>query len=305
MIRTTIDIGGPVSIIEYGGTGPLAVCVHGLEGSAYNWRLIADDLARTHRVIAPDLVGFGYTEPLGRGVTVEANAELAADIIDHYGGPALVVGNSMGGLISILAAGQYPDRISALVLVDPAGPVASWSRLKARTTLTLGTSMIPGIGPMIVEQYRATRTPEEGVMESYEFVAADPTIVSDAAFADALEIAELRRQQPWSPHALTNASRSIAPYVLIKGRFLRSLHKVTQPTLLIHGASDTVVQPETAMWMARQRPDWTVVYLKGIGHIPMIESPGIMMQVLRTWASGADSPSRESARRNSVNGRSS
>jgi len=288
MKRTTIDINGPVSIIEYGGTGPLAVCVHGLEGSAYNWRLIADDLTKTHltkthRVIAPDLVGFGYTEPLGREVTVEANAQLVADVINHYGGPALVVGNSMGGLISILTAGQYPDRVSALVLVAPAGPVASWSRLKARTTMTLGSSMIPGIGPVIVEQYRASRTPMKGVMESYEFVAADPTIVPDAAFADALEIAELRRRQPWSSHALTSESRSIAPYVLTKGHFLRSLHKVAQPTLLIHGTSDTVVQRETAVWMARQRPDWTVVYLEGIGHIPMIESPTTMMQVFRTW----------------------
>ncbi len=283
MNRTTIDIGGPVSIIEYGGTGPLAVCVHGLEGSAYNWRLIADDLTKTHTVIAPDLVGFGYTEPLGRPVTVEANAELVADVIDHYGGPTLLVGNSMGGLISILTAGQHPDRVSALVLIDPAGPVADWSRLKPRTALTLGTSMIPGIGTALVEQYRATRTSDEAVMESYEFVAADPTIVSDAAFADALEIAELRRQQPWSPHALTSASRSIAPYVLTKRHFLRSLHKVTQPTLLIHGASDTVVQRETAMWIARQRPDWSVVYLEGIGHIPMIESPSTMMRVFRTW----------------------
>ncbi len=283
MNRTTIDIGGPVSILEYGGTGPLAVCVHGLEGSAYNWRLIAGDLAKTHRVIAPDLVGFGYTEPLGRGVTVEANAQLVADIIDDYGGPALLVGNSMGGLISILAAGQYPDRVSALVLVDPAGPVASWSRLNARTTMTLGTSMIPGIGPAVVERYRAERTPEAGVRESYEFVAADPTIVSDVAFADALEIAELRRRQPWSPHALANASRSIARYVLTKRHFLRALHRVTQPTLLIQGSADTVVQPETAMWIARQRPDWSVVYLEGIGHIPMIESPDTTMQVFRTW----------------------
>lgn len=283
MNRTTIDIGGPVSVLEYGGAGPLAVCVHGLEGSAYNWSLIADDLTKTHRVIAPDLVGFGYTEPLGRDVTVEANARLVADVIDHYGGPALLIGNSMGGLISILAAGQYPDRVSALVLVDPAGPVAEWSRLKARTALTLGASMIPGIGPAIVRKYRAKRTPEEGVMESYEFVAADPTVVPAAAFADALEIAELRRNQQWSPDALANASRSIAPYVLIKERFLQALHKVTQPTLLLHGTADAVVQRETATWMARQRPDWSVAYLDGVGHVPMIESPATMMEVFRTW----------------------
>ncbi len=290
MTRTTLDINGPISIIEYGGTGPLAVCVHGLEGSALNWHLIAEDLTRTHTVVAPDLQGFGYTEPIGRSASVEANAALVGAIIDHYGGPALLVGNSMGGLISILAAGRYPDRVSALVLVDPAGPVINWSRLRPRTAVTLGISMIPGLGPAAVEQYQQRLTPEQAVMESYRFVAADHAVIPDSVFADALEIADLRRQQPWSARSLAAASRSIAPYVLVKGRFLRALHQVTQPTLLIQGTSDPVVQPETAVWMARQRPDWTVAYLVGVGHVPMVEAPTTMMQVFRTWQESLPSP---------------
>lgn len=290
MTRTTLDINGPISIVEYGGTGPLAVCVHGLEGSALNWHLIADDLTRTHMVIAPDLQGFGYTEPIGRSATVEANAALVAAIIDHYGGPALLVGNSMGGLISILAAGRYPDRVSALVLVDPAGPVVDWVRLRPRTAMTLGISMIPGLGPAAVERYRKRLTPHQAVMESYRFVAADHAVIPESVFADALEMAELRQRQPWSAPSLAAASRSIAPYVLVKGRFLRALQRVTQPTLLIQGTSDRVVQPETAVWIGRQRPDWTVAYLVGVGHVPMVEAPTTMMQVLRTWEEALPPP---------------
>jgi len=289
--RVTVDVDGPVSVIEYGGSGPLAICVHGLEGSAYNWRLIADDLTKTHTVVAPDLPGFGHTEPEGRPVTVDAIAEVVAELIRHYGGNALVIGNSMGGLISILLAARHPETVRALALVNPASPVASWRKVRPLSALTLGTPLLPVVGPPLIKAYRASHTPEQGVEESYKFVTADPSTVDPAALEDALEIANLRRTQPWSASALTKASRSIAPYVLTKGRFTSVVHNVSQPTLLIHGAKDDVIQMDSAVWLADQRPDWTTVYFEDLGHIPMIEAPDRFMQVFRTWED-ALSPSR-------------
>ena len=292
MRRTTIDVNGPVSVIEYGGTGPLIVAVHGLEGSAYNWRLVAPGLTRTHSLVAPDLRGFGYTEPRGNPVTVDHNAELVAAVIDAYGGSAIVMGNSMGGLISIIAASRFPDRITGLILVDPAAPVASWTRVDPTAVVTLGAPLVPGLGRRIVDAYRATRTAEEGVEESYEFVAADPSRVSAVAFADALEIAELRRDQDWSSTTLVHASRSIAPYVLRKKKFLDVLHRVTQPTLLMHGIRDEVIQVQTAEWLAEQRPDWTAIYLKDLGHVAMIEAPDTFLEIVTTWLEAAEAPTR-------------
>jgi pimeloyl-ACP methyl ester carboxylesterase len=291
MNRTTVDFDGPISVIEYGGTGPLMVCVHGLEGSSYNWRLIAPELIKTHTVVAPDLRGFGYTDPGDNPVSVEHNADVVAAVIKAYGGPAVLMGNSMGGLVSILAAGEHPDVISDIILIDPAGPVASWRHVDPSAAVTLGAPLIPGLGKRIVEAYRATRTAEEGVLESYRFVAADPTIVSDEAYADALEIAELRRTQLWSSTALVKATSSIAPYVLRKKKFLRALHRVSQPTLLVHGLKDGVIQVQTAKWIADQRPDWTVAYLEDLGHVAMIEAPEIFLAVINTWLDAVEAPS--------------
>lgn len=290
MNRTTIDFDGPVSVIEYGGTGPLIVCVHGLEGSAYNWRLIAPELTKTHTVVAPDLRGFGYTDPGDNPVSVEHNADVVAAVIKAYGGPAVVMGNSMGGLVSIIAAGQHPDLISDLILIDPAGPVASWRHVDPSAAATLGAPLIPGLGKKIIEAYRATRTPEEGVVESYRLVAANPAVVSEDAYADALEIAVLRREQLWSSTALVRATTSIAPYVLRKKKFLRAVHRVSQPTLLVHGLEDAVIQVQTAKWIANQRPDWTVAYLKGLGHVAMIEAPEIFLAVVNTWLDVVEEP---------------
>ncbi|MEZ5174840.1 MAG: alpha/beta hydrolase [Acidimicrobiia bacterium] len=304
MRRVTIDIGGPVSVIEYGGSGPLAVCVHGLEGSAYNWRDIAPDLIRTHTVVAPDLIGFGYTQPSGRAATVSANADLVSGLIDHYGGPALVVGNSMGGLISILAAGNRPASVGAMVLVGPAGPVRRWDRLRPWAALTIGAPLIPGIGAAIVDAYRSSRSAEEGVAESYRLVTADPDTVSPTATADALEIAVLRRTQPWAAHSLVEATRSIFPFVVASRRFTDALDRVAQPTLLIQGLADRIVDRHTAQWIAAKRPDWATAYLEGIGHVPMIESPETFIEVFRAWE-GHLGDGDQDARRSSVNGRSS
>ncbi|MEN8238666.1 MAG: alpha/beta hydrolase [Actinomycetota bacterium] len=283
MDRTTIDAGGKVSVLDHGGTGPLIVCVHGLEGSAYNWNLVAPHLAETHRVVAPDLSGFGYTDPLDNDSTVERNSELVADVIDYYGGPAILIGNSMGGLISILTAERYPNKVSRVVLVDPAAPVFSWLSVSPAASARLSVPIIPFLGPRIIEAYKQRITPEAGVHEALNFVAADASKIDPSVHAHALEIAELRRLQPWATDALVQATNSIKSYVLRKGRFASLIHKLSQPTLLMHGTQDELVHVEAAMWMSRQRPDWTVAYLRGVGHVPMLEVPHRFLSVFDAW----------------------
>lgn len=283
MIRTTIDAGGKVSVLDHGGSGPLIVCVHGLEGSAYNWNLVAPHLAESHRVIAPDLSGFGYTDPIDGDSTVERNAELVADIIDYYGGSAVLVGNSMGGLISILTAERYPDKVSSVVLINPAAPVFSWRTVSPAATVRLSVPLVPFLGPRLIEVYKRSVTPEQGVHEALDFVAADASQLDAAVHEAALEIAQLRRIQPWATDSLIQGTRSIAPYVLRKGPFAELIHKLSQPTLLVHGTLDELIHVEAAVWMSHQRPDWTVAYLEGVGHIPMLEVPLRFLSVFDAW----------------------
>ena len=150
------------------------MCVHGLEGSAYNWELIAPELVRTHRVVAPDLSGFGYTPPGDRGVTVDVNAEVVADIIKHFDKEAILVGNSMGGLVSLLTAERHPDLVRGVALINPAAPVTHWARVNPAAAARLSTPLVPLLGGPIVDAYRSTLTPEEGAAEALHFVAVDP-----------------------------------------------------------------------------------------------------------------------------------
>ncbi len=281
--RTTIDAGGKVSVLDHGGSGDLIVFVHGLEGSAYNWNLVAPHLAETHRVVAPDLSGFGYTAPIDGDASVERNTQLVADVIDHYGTSATLIGNSMGGLISILVAEQFPDKVSRIVLVDPAAPVFSWRSVSPAATARLSVPLIPILGSRIVEAYKRSISPKAGVREALNFVTADVSTIDPSVYDAALEIGELRREQPWATDALVQAMNSIAPYVVRKKRFADLIHKLAQPTLLIHGTRDELVHVEAATWMSHQRPDWTVAFLKGVGHVPMLEVPHRFLAVYEAW----------------------
>src|SRR5512133_1839036 len=107
----TADLGGPVHYVDFGGPAgaPRLVLVHGLGGSHLNWCLLAPRLARPARVLAVDLVGFGLTYPAGRPATVQANAALLDRFVREVAGaPAVLVGNSMGGMVAILTALARP-----------------------------------------------------------------------------------------------------------------------------------------------------------------------------------------------------
>jgi pimeloyl-ACP methyl ester carboxylesterase len=99
------DLGGPLHYLDFGGPagGPLIVCVHGLGGSAANWVAVAPLLTGGCRVLAPDLAGHGLTQSRGRGTGVAANRALLHRFLASVApGPVILMGNSMGGMISLL-----------------------------------------------------------------------------------------------------------------------------------------------------------------------------------------------------------
>src|SRR3954451_20010447 len=121
----TVDIGGPVHYVDFGGPddAPAVVLVHGLGGSHLNWDLFAPLLTPHARVWALDLPGFGRSEPGARKASVAANAAALHRFLDEVvGEPAVLVGNSMGGMLSILTTGERPEAVTGLVLLDPAIP---------------------------------------------------------------------------------------------------------------------------------------------------------------------------------------
>ncbi|MDZ4802679.1 MAG: alpha/beta hydrolase [Bryobacteraceae bacterium] len=115
--------GGMVSglhVQEAGSDGPSVVIESGVAASSTGWALVIPRLASFCKVFAYDRPGYGWSAPSAVARTPDQYmAELDA-VVRHAGAPAVLVGHSFGGLAVQLYAARFPEKVAALVLVDPA-----------------------------------------------------------------------------------------------------------------------------------------------------------------------------------------
>src|SRR3954463_13027826 len=117
--RLEID-GREVNYCEL-GEGPAILFVHGLGASWQSWLEQMPEFAESHRVVAMDLPGFGYSESPSEDISIEYYARWTAKFMDILGiESAAVVGNSMGGFVSAELAIKTPERVQRLVFVSAA-----------------------------------------------------------------------------------------------------------------------------------------------------------------------------------------
>jgi pimeloyl-ACP methyl ester carboxylesterase len=102
------------------GAGPLVVCVPGMGDLRSSYRFLAPALVRAgYRVAVIDLRGHGDSSDDFDSYDDAGNADDVATLIRHLGGPAVVIGNSMGAAIGVLVAAAQPALVSGLVLIGP------------------------------------------------------------------------------------------------------------------------------------------------------------------------------------------
>lgn len=122
------------------GTGPLVILVPGMGDTLETWRDVAGPLAADHRVVACDLRGHGRSDTTFHVHGDDATGADLVALVEHLdAGPAVLVGNSMGGSAAAWAAATRPDLVAGLVLVSPfvtdpstPGPARSATRLAYR-----------------------------------------------------------------------------------------------------------------------------------------------------------------------------
>jgi pimeloyl-ACP methyl ester carboxylesterase len=284
------DLHGPVRYLDFGGPadGPVIVCVHGLGGSAVNWSAVAPLLTGTYRVMAPDLAGHGLTQSLGRGTDVGSNrALLHRFVMSVTGGPVILMGNSMGGMISLLEASAAPAAVAGLVLVDPALPFVP-ARPDPLVTAMFAAYLTPGLR-RAVEASRRHQVPADAVSSTLRLCCADPARVAPDVIAQHVEVAVQRTGFPTIEADFAAAMRSVVrtigyPHGRAYGRRVRS---VTCPVLLIHGTADRLVPIKAARAAARANPAWSVREFGGVGHVPQLEVPRDTADAVLTWLGSA------------------
>jgi pimeloyl-ACP methyl ester carboxylesterase len=242
------------------GELPTGVLFHGLGSSATAFGPVLEQLRReSRRVLAPDYPGHGFSDGGTLPLTPEALFESVAGALDALlDEPSILVGNSLGGTVALHYALARPARVSAVVLVSPAGAHASdeeWREIKHAFDIAS-----PSDAQMLMRRLYH-RPPWFLPLFAHEL----STILGRRAVRDLLETASNR--QALSPDSLSSLS---------------------MPILLIWGKSERLL-PETHFeYFARHLPSHTVIERpEGFGHCPHLEVPHALARRIVAFARSA------------------
>ncbi|HEY6099366.1 MAG TPA: alpha/beta fold hydrolase [Anaeromyxobacter sp.] len=275
---------GPVHYADFGGSGRPIVLVHGLGGSHLNWLPVGPRLAALGRVYALDLAGHGRTASRGRTARVGANRRLLGAFLDEVARePAVLVGNSMGGYLSIAEAAAEPAKVASLVLVNAALPMASRATFDRRVFAWFMGMAVPGVGAALM-RVRARRGPERMVRDVLRLCCVDASRVAPEVVE--AHVALARERVGYGRVVARDflaAQRSLMARLFRKKRFARMVAAVRASALIVQGDRDRLVQVESAQALAALRPDWQLAVLDGIGHVPQLEAPEQFLEVVVPW----------------------
>ena len=284
MSAATIDIGTEVNYVDFGGSGDPIFLVHGLGGSVENWMAAGPLLTEWGRVLALDLGGFGRTAlPDGKTGAINDNRDLLDRFLDEMArGPATLVGNSMGGMISILEAAAEPRKVSRLVLVDPAVPVPENAEVDPIVEFLFATYATPGAGEEFVEDRLRELGPEQVTRMTLELCCVDVERIPPEVVDAHVSLSRERAGMEWSTRAFLEAARSVMTKIA-EPAYTESIRSLAAPALVLYGDCDRLITRAAIESLAALRPDWKLEILDGIGHTPMLEDPERFASVVGAW----------------------
>ena len=283
-----VDLRGPVHYLEWPGPAgaPAFVCLHGLGGSLLNWALVAPGLAERGRVLAVDLAGFGLTPPAGRRTSVGANWKLLDEFLRTVEvGPAILVGNSMGGMIAMIEAAHAPERVHALVLADAVFPRTARldGQFRPRTSLLFAIYNSRRVGLRVLNRIAERLGPEGLVREALRVSAADPGSIDPRLVQAIVELTATRNTFEHAGPAFIEAAQSIFQAQVRPAKFRALVRAISAPTLVVHGALDQLVPVGAAVAAAESHRNWKLVVFDDLGHVPQMEAPERFLGAVRTW----------------------
>jgi len=241
------------------GEGPTLVFVHGFPLNRECWNHQIEAFKDSHRVIAPDLPGFGGSEPGQGAASMKAFAEgLFTLCHELQTGPIVLVGHSMGGYIALAFAKAFPTLLSGLVLVDTKAG-GDEAKVAAGRRETAKKVEAEGFGTVVEAMSPNMLSPDN----------------TDQGMAHAV------RGFMWSSSAkgVIDALLGMAE----RPDEREHIKEIRVPTLVVTGADDKIVPPSESTALAAAIPGARLVVIPSSGHLVAFEQPGAFDGALRTW----------------------
>ncbi|MBI1344939.1 alpha/beta fold hydrolase [bacterium] len=248
-------------VIDEGDHDPL-VFLHGFPLSHEMWDAQRREFRNTHRVIIPDLRGFGRSTSQDDMVTMDQFADDVAALLAamDLSQPVTLCGLSMGGYIAMAFARRYPQRLGRLILTDtkslPDTPETAANR-ERMANLVLKEGPTPLIATMMPRLFG----PQTNEKQPYVTDAVRNVMLAN------------------SSRAIAAAQRGMA----VRPDSTPSLKDITVPTLVISGEYDAISPPDEMRTFAAEIPHSEFALIPGVGHMTPMEAPQEFNAAVRDW----------------------
>jgi len=271
-----VDIHGHRAIYRIKGDGPPVVLIHGMINSSRHWAKVANHLAATHTVIAPDLIGHGESSTPRGDYSLGAHASTIRDLLTVIGVErATIAGHSLGGGVAMQFFYQFPQRTERLILISSGG-------LGREVSPMLRGAALPGAG---VGLALAANRVVLGALSLASWLLR--RVGSDLARqTDAIA----RALKPLAPAGARRAFlETLRSVIDIRGQKVSATDRLhlleTTPTLIVWGERDNTIPLAHGMHSHMAIPNSSFETLPHAAHFPNLEDPDSLAEVIAGFLS--------------------
>ncbi len=264
--------GRSVSYLE-AGSGPLLLLIHGMAGTAENWRAVIEPLGLRHTVIAPDFPGHGLSDPGGGDYSLGSLASGLRDLLLTLGHErATLVGHSLGGGVAMQFTYQFPEMVERLALVSSGG-------LGPDVSAVLRAAALPGADLFIGATAGVGQQVGSVLGRGLGMLGVRPSAdVAEVARGYA-SLADGERRK-----AFLATLRSV---VGTEGQRIAALDRLylaeALPLLIVWGDKDPIIPVAHGEDAHRDLPGSHLDVFEGVGHLPQVEAPGRFIAALERF----------------------
>ena len=244
------------------GAGTPVVLLHAFPQTREMWTMQVEELTKRHRVITPDLYGFGGSSLPANGWRVDGMADAIADFLVGIGitEPIVLGGLSMGGYVALAFARRHPAKLRGLILADTK---AEGDSAEAKEGRTKSMALVQEVGVAVLTEQMlpkilglTTHQERPAIVAEVRRVGAEQSVDGVLAALTAL------RDRP-------DATPSLAA--------------IRVPTLVIVGDEDLLTPPDVAKKLASAIPNTTLIDLPLSGHLSNLETPDLFNRAVASF----------------------